>query len=254
MSDDPYLYPGTNVLRNKLGIRDEARLETVERRLTTDRIAEGCPEGDFDLAHLAAIHKHIFQDIFDWAGQTRTVDIAKGGSAFQPSRYIETGMSDVHRRLERDDYLRGLSADEFADKAGVIMGDINHTHPFREGNGRTQLQYLSQLAEQAGHPVDLTKLDQESWLHASIRSHKGDYEPMQDAIRNALADREAARNDTKDHGSDQSKKAVEPDLGSEITDSKQARIAKLRASFAESDREADEKASQNKPDKSRGRD
>jgi cell filamentation protein len=129
MSDDPYVYPGTSILRNKLGIRDEVELDRVERRLGTQRIRQGVPSGEFDLEYLKAIHRHIFQDIYDWAGEIRTVEISKGGSQFQFRRYIETGMADVHRRLVAADFLRDLDATAFAAQAGEIMGDVNYVHP-----------------------------------------------------------------------------------------------------------------------------
>jgi len=69
-----------------------------------DRIAQGAPLGTFDLAHLRAIHRHLFQDIYDWAGELRTVEIYKGGSQFQFRRYIPTGMTDMHRRLPAPDF------------------------------------------------------------------------------------------------------------------------------------------------------
>lgn len=68
-------------------------------------------------------------------------------------------MADIHRRLEAATYLHGLSRENFAAQAGQIIGDVNYVHPFREGNGRTQLHYLKQLAAQAGHAIDLTCLN-----------------------------------------------------------------------------------------------
>jgi cell filamentation protein len=92
---DPYHYPGTKVLRNRLGIIEARKLDRLERRMVGDRIAEGAPVGSFDLSHLRAIHRHLFQDIYDWAGELRTVEISKGGSQFQFRQYIPTGMADV---------------------------------------------------------------------------------------------------------------------------------------------------------------
>ncbi len=169
MSDDPYVYPGTIVLRNKLNIHDAVALDRIERRLATQRIRQGVPLGDFDLAHLKAIHRHLFQDIYDWAGDIRTVEISKGGSQFQFRQYIETGMADVHRRIEAAKYFKGLTPGAFAERAGEIIGDVNYVDPFRDGNGRVQLQYLKQLAERAGHPIDLTRLHAVSWLAAFPR-------------------------------------------------------------------------------------
>jgi len=183
---DPYLYPDSELLRNKIGIRSPALLDQIERRLVAQRVTEGIPNGRFDLQHLQAIHRHLFQDVYDWAGEIRTVELAKGGSRFQFRRFIGTGMADVHRRLLQSGFLRGLNRAQFADAAGVIMGDVNHAHPFREGNGRTQLLYLEQLAEQAGHPLDLTRLDPQTWLTASRAANAGNYAPMAEAIGRAL--------------------------------------------------------------------
>ncbi|RYE61583.1 MAG: cell division protein, partial [Oxalobacteraceae bacterium] len=99
MSDDPYVYPGTRLLRNKFDIRDAAVLDLAERRYSTIRSIQKIPTGDFDLKHLRAIHRHLFQDVYDWAGEIRTVEISKGSSQFQFRQYIETGMADVHRRI-----------------------------------------------------------------------------------------------------------------------------------------------------------
>lgn len=183
---DPYTYPETNVLRNRLGIGDARKLDRIERRLVGDRIAEGVPVGSFDLSHLCAIHRHLFQDVYDWAGELRTVEIFKGGSQFQFRQYIPTGMADVHRRLTRAGFLKGLPATEFAREAGIIIGDINYIHPFREGNGRTQAQYLKQLAAQAGHALDLRRIDPKLWIEASKASHLADYSLMAEVIRKAI--------------------------------------------------------------------
>lgn len=188
MSDTVYCYPPDyNVLKNKHGIRDQEILDRLERGLVHDRSFEPMPTGDFDLDHLRAIHHHLFQDIYDWAGDVRTVEISKGGSQFQAKDYIETGMEDVHRRILKHGYLRDLNAEEFSGLVGEIIGDVNYVHPFREGNGRTQIYYYKQLARQAGHDVDLTKLTQESWMAASRQAHQGNYDPMRDCLRLTLA-------------------------------------------------------------------
>jgi cell filamentation protein len=144
------------------------------------------PKGRFDLDHLRAIHRHLFQDVYDWAGELRTVEISKGGDLFQLRRFIVRGMADVHGRLERAHFLKNLNRKEFAEAAAEIVGDVNYVHPFREGNGRTQMQYLAALAEQAGHPLDLCLVDPARWLHASRAAHQADYRPMSAEIENVL--------------------------------------------------------------------
>ena len=187
MSDTTYCYPlDYKVLKNKLGLRDAAELDRAERRLVVQRALEGIPTGNFDLKHLKAIHRHLFQDVYEWAGQTRTVEIAKGGSQFQFVRYIETGMADVYRRVTTDGVLKADTPDRFARLASEIIGDVNYVHPFRDGNGRAQLYYLKQLAAQAGYQLNLMGLMPMEWRNASRAAHRGNYEPLEHAIRLAL--------------------------------------------------------------------
>lgn len=187
MSDKAYCYPPHyTVLKNKLGIRDPDQLDAAERLFVTERMSQDVPAGDFDLAHLQAIHRHLFQDVYAWAGEIRTVEIAKGGSQFQPRQFIETGMADVHRRLAGQNYLQGRDPESFAREAGRIIGDVNYVHPFREGNGRTQFEYLAQLAERAGHPLDLKRITPEQWISASRSAHQGEYDPISQAIGRAM--------------------------------------------------------------------
>ena len=192
--DDPYLIPGTSVLRNRLGITDPEILKSAEADFHLQRQREGAPTGDFDLAHARDIHRHLFQDVYEWAGQVRTLEIAKDGSQFQLSQYIETGMADVHRRICKDDYLRNLDVETFARKAGEIIGDVNYAHPFREGNGRTQLEYLRQLADVAGHPLDPGKIGRDPWIAASKAAHQADYAPMASIIREQVIEERDRRN------------------------------------------------------------
>ncbi|AMJ60747.1 Fic/DOC family protein [Bosea sp. PAMC 26642] len=188
MSDQVYCYPPDfTVLINKLDVQDGGRLDAIERAFVVQRMREAIPTGNFNLTHLRAIHRHLFQDVYDWAGELRSVEIAKGKSQFQFRRYIETGMADVHRRLVGWRYLQGLDTETFAVRAGEIIGDLNYVHPFREGNGRTQALYLAQLAAQAGHPLDLRLIVRAEWLAASIAAHRSDYQPFAACILAALA-------------------------------------------------------------------
>lgn len=173
-------------MRNKLDLTGLEKLEEAERLLSYRRLQEEIPQGNFDLEHLQAIHRHLFQDIYEWAGEVREVEISKDKSQFQLLEFVERGMADVHRRLESADFLRGLDADQFAVAAGKIIGDVNYVHPFREGNGRTQREYLRQLASEAGHDFRIELLDREQWIDASIEAHRCNYEPMAKAIRSGI--------------------------------------------------------------------
>ena len=199
MNDDPYVYPGTNVLRNKLGLRDADALDRAERGLVRLRIQEGAPTGQFDLAHLRTIHRQLFQDVYGWAGELRALEISKGGNQFQFRHYIETGMADVHRRLGASGFLRGLARGDFAREAGRIIGDVNYVHPFRDGNGRTQALYLQQLSGQAGHRLDLTRINPQGWIEGSVAAHRGDYARLARVIAQALEKTHALESDTRAH-------------------------------------------------------
>jgi cell filamentation protein len=193
MTDDPYVYPGTSILRNKLDLRDAKALGKFERLATAERAAEGVPTGNFDLPHLQAIHRHLFQDVFDWAGEIRTVEIKKGGHQFMFRQYIQNGMADVHRRIVAGNFFKGSTREAFAEEAGRVIGDVNYVHPFREGNGRTQLIYLKQLSGVAGHPLDVRRIDAKAWIAASRRAHDTDYNLMAQTIRAALDSTRIAR-------------------------------------------------------------
>ncbi len=186
MSDDPYVYPGTSVLRNKLGITDAGRLGAFERRMVAQRIDEGVPSGGFDLDHLRAVHRCLFQDVYDWAGEIRTTEHSKGAQQFMFRRFIGRGMADVARRIAVALPYEGWSLPDFAAEAGRIVGDVNYVHPFREGNGRTQLLFLEQLCPAAGRRLDLRQIDRKDWRAASRSAHDANYEAMGRAILAAL--------------------------------------------------------------------
>jgi len=192
--DDPYQYPGTNVLINHLGIKDQKLLDQRERQLADVRCEFDMPKGDFNLEHLQAIHRHIFQDIYPWAGELRTVEINKRGDQFIPSHLIQNGMRDVHKRLVQMDFLKGLKKSDFARNAGEIIGDVNHIHPFREGNGRAQMQYLKQLAMQAGHLFRISSVQPEQWIEASREAHLGNYQLMASIIDRSSLDCRKTKN------------------------------------------------------------
>jgi cell filamentation protein len=198
LDEQLYIYPGTSILRNNYNIREQNKLDALERQFVAARVKQPLPSGNFDLRHLQAIHKHLFQDIYPWAGQPRRVPLNKGGSQFMPPDRLEMGMADIHKRLVAQDFLRQRSARDFARAAGEVIGDINHLHPFREGNGRTQLIYLRELGEQASHTIDLSQIHQKTWLEASRQSHFGEYDKIARAIEVMIKQRTRARSRTED--------------------------------------------------------
>ena len=132
MSGDPYLDPRTGLFRNRLGLTDRVELATAEKRLTTARIGQlrrrRLP-GNYDLEHLRVFHWTIFQDVYPWAGQLRTVLIVKAGASFcLPHQIVDTA-ADVFGRLADDRYLRGRDRDGFLDGLTALLSEINALHP-----------------------------------------------------------------------------------------------------------------------------
>ncbi len=180
---DPYCYEGTTILKNVPGIRDQAALNEFEAAMTAQRSDEPLPSGRLSAAHYRAVHRHLFQDVYSWAGEFRTVRIGKGGSAFCYPEHIDREMQKLFADLRRQNYLRNLSAAEFAAHAARFMSTLNAIHPFREGNGRTQMTFLMLLADRAGHPIDVEQLVPERFLSAMIASFDGNEQLLVSELR-----------------------------------------------------------------------
>jgi len=172
--DDPLYYPGTTVLRNKLNIEDQAQLDEFELALFLTRADEEVPGGNLDYEHYKVVHHHLFQDIYEWAGEVRTIRIGKGGNWFCYPEYIDQEMHRIFEGMTEADYFRGLSIEDFAVGAAHFLAEINAVHPFREGNGRTQLTFLAMLMENAGFSFNADVLERELVLDAMIKSFAGD--------------------------------------------------------------------------------
>src|ERR1044071_3119294 len=140
MAIDPYVYPGTSVLKNLAGITNPTRLAQFEAFSTANRISELIFEpipGAFDIAHLRSIHRHIFQDVYPWAGEFRAIDMRKEGEFWFCRRdFVESSLADLFARLKAEDHLKRASVQSFGNRAGYYLSELNAIHPFREGNGR----------------------------------------------------------------------------------------------------------------------
>ena len=174
---DKYVYPGTDVLINKFGIRDHDELQKVEILSTAGNLAylQLHPiKGKFDFRHLKEIHRFIFQDLFDWAGQIRAVDIGKN-NLFCRAQFIESYADSVFGDFYAACYSEKDDRSRFVKKLADHYADMNALHPFREGNGRAQREFARELCLKCGYVFDLTRTTHEEMLHASILSFdKGD--------------------------------------------------------------------------------
>lgn len=157
---DPYLDPDTGLLRNLVGARTKEALDTAEGALTYLRAAElqVRPVGATgDLDEFRAIHRRLFQDVYPWAGEVRTVDLRKnvaGAEHFLSVSAIDRGSMFAADELRRENMLRGLNREQFIDRLSHHYDQWNHVHPFREGNGRTQRLFWNRVASDAGWQLD----------------------------------------------------------------------------------------------------
>ncbi len=184
MPADPYVYPGTDVLRNQLGLRDADALARAESDFTNARLVqlvEAPIPGDFDLAHLQAFHRHLFQDLYEWAGQLRTIPIAKADLFCLP-QHIETYASDAFGELAADNQLVRLPRKQFVERAAHHLANVNALHPFREGNGRAQRAFFSQLANEAGWELAWDRLSRERNNEASVKATRGAERDLRAAV------------------------------------------------------------------------
>lgn len=184
MPEDPYSDPVTGVLYNKLGLGTAAGLEAAEREITHAALIlvdESPVSPSYDLPDLQEIHKRIFGDIYEWAGQIRTVAIAKGAMFCLP-QYIDSSAAVIFGELHDEDCLRGLRRDAFVGRLAHYLGEVNALHPFREGNGRAQRAFFGQLARDAGFTLAWQHLDPARNVKASAAIMRGDPEPMREML------------------------------------------------------------------------
>ena len=170
-------------LENKLGITNSAELAREEERISKKKAVELFENGSLDklapgrFASLQAIHKALFEDIYDFAGELRTVNLAKGNFRFAPLMYLEAALANI-------DKMPQSTFDEIIEK----YVEMNIAHPFREGNGRSTRLWLDQMLKAGiGQVVDWSKVDKEDYLLAMERSPIKDVE-IKVLLKAALTD------------------------------------------------------------------
>lgn len=170
-------------LENKLGITSSAELACEEERISKKKAVELFESGTLDklepgkFASLQAIHKALFEDIYDFAGQLRTVNLAKGNFRFAPLIYLEAALANI-------DKMPQSTYDEIIEK----YVEMNVAHPFREGNGRSTRIWLDLMLKSGiGQVVDWSKVDKEDYLLAMERSPIKDVE-IKVLLKDALTD------------------------------------------------------------------
>ena len=168
-------YEGTTCLINKLGIRDEEKLSEIEAQITFAKavLLERDPiVGDFGFEHYKRIHEFLLCDLYEWAGKIRTIDISKKRTRFLNADSIEKSGTSCFSRV-KNGYFENLTFDEFAKRIAEFYNDVNYIHPFREGNGRTQRIYFTQLIRHYGYDINFSDVDTDELIIATIQASGG---------------------------------------------------------------------------------
>lgn len=182
-------YEGTTCLINKLGITDETKLKEFEGAVTFAKASElelNPISYTFDVEHYKLIHKYLFEDIYDWAGEYRTVNISKKGTKFASADQISDLMNACFMRLKDNDYFQNESFDEFVDNIVDFYCVTNMIHPFREGNGRTQRLFISQLIRFNNYDIDFSSIDKDELMIATIHAANGIADYLKDIFYNNI--------------------------------------------------------------------
>jgi len=182
-------YAGTTCLINKLSIHDEDQLAVVEAGITMmkdSELSEHPIQGRFDFAHYKAIHRYLFEDLYAWAGETRTVDMSKKGTSFIKAEDIDRLAESAFRRLRAKHFFTDMPFDEFVKNIVDFYCVLNMLHPFREGNGRTQRVFFTQLIRNAGYDIDFAKIDPDELMVATIQAANGVEDLLREIFREAI--------------------------------------------------------------------
>jgi cell filamentation protein len=162
--DYSYIDPQTGILKNLADITDPDALLFFESGAVTKRIQElyENPIKIKDVESLFAIHRHLFQDVYSWAGKKRNVEISKAGKQFFPTAYFENAFQFMDSLISDYKKISKNNKLQLAEQLAEILDNINYLHPFREGNGRTQREFLRLLALEKGLTLNLNPPDNKS--------------------------------------------------------------------------------------------
>ena len=168
-----YCYPSSNVLKNKLNIRDNKLLKTAEEEITLIKqmeLLKNPIKGNFSKAHLMNIHKFIFEDIYPFAGKIRREQISKADIMFYPPHLIDRELDKVFTKIKVKNMVRETDKEKVFDNLAYVMAELNIIHPFREGNGRSIRELIRLMAKRMGYDLNWGNVDKEKLLEASILS------------------------------------------------------------------------------------
>lgn len=180
VGQDPYCYPGSSTLINLLGLRDEALLSQAERDLSSiaaNEMAFAPPP--YGLGSLQDIHRALFSDLYEWAGELRTVDIAKGYTRFCNVSRIVPEATKLFDQFRHAAWYEAFERPALVHHVARLFGDLNMIHPFREGNGRAQRILFEHIVINAGYEISWWVVEPAEWVQANIDAVTCDYTALE---------------------------------------------------------------------------
>ncbi|MGL1891625.1 MAG: Fic family protein [Spirochaetaceae bacterium] len=187
--EDPYCYKNTDVLINKLDIKSNKILEKIEEEITilaADEIEFLAPP--YNLEYWINIHKSLFEDLYSWAGEFRSLNITKGSTVFCNPLYIDNELIRIFNNLECNNYFMSLSYTELIPQLAELYIELNVIHPFREGNGRSQRILFDHIIINCGYKMDWSQISKNIWLEANISGVELNYKPMIEIVKKSLTE------------------------------------------------------------------
>ena len=175
-------YEGTSCLVNKFGIQDADRLSQIEAQITFAKAAllDAKPiDGSFDFQHFKKMHEFLFSDLYAWAGEVRTIDISKKRTCFMHANQIESFAPICFSKIANG-FLNNLPRETFALRIAELYNEINYIHPFREGNGRTQRIFFTQLIRSYGYDINFSETDTDELMIATVQASAGVLDYLKD--------------------------------------------------------------------------
>lgn len=168
-----YCYKNSNTLINKLDIKNYKELSKYEAKITAAKslgLRIKGVTGNFDKKHYTSIHKYLFEDIYSFAGKFREENISKGEFRFASFEYIEPELNRLLEQLKTEEILKGLNKGNLAKRLAYYLSELNVLHPFREGNGRTNREFIRQIALKNGYILNLKNISPKEVFDASVKS------------------------------------------------------------------------------------
>lgn len=173
-SDD--CYPGTTVLMNKLGIKNQAQLDESETLIVGVKSMQfelNPFSEELDFAYYKRLHAFLFGELYDWAGKIRHINMSKQHTHFCSPAEIESLGQEMFTRLHQMQFFAGFPKAAFVRELADFYSSVNYLHPFREGNGRTQRLFFRQLALHVGYQINFAGIDSDSMMIATIHAASG---------------------------------------------------------------------------------